>query len=291
MKIRLAGFISSLTIAFAAPALATPLPATSGSTIASIDDLHGSVSGVENNGPTTTSFENNSLGAAFGSTQTVNPSVFASALSSTYGDSIIASARLDYYFEVAGPANTYVPITVIGTVSASGIGNVDGSSIAFETASYYDAATASAAAKAGHPLELNAYACFAQGGCGQGEQTTVILNDTVRVLSNAPIAVELVAFENLNQYNYNAYVTATADPLIQIDQSYADAKDFSLAFSDDIVQTQTTSAVPEPSTWLLMLAGFAILGGRLRARDGLRSLRPGSRRTSANLETGPSFTA
>jgi hypothetical protein len=193
------------------------------------------------------------------------------------GTTVEGTATLDYYFEVAGAANTYVPVGVIGTVSASG--TTPGYftyAIAYQSASYYDAATAAAAAKAGHPLELSAEACFEKSGCGPGEPSTVILDDTVLLLSDTPISVELYALA-FDEYTgtSNVYFVATADPLIQIDPSYADAKDFSLAFSDDIVETQTASPVPEPSTWLLMLAGFGILG----ARHGWRSLRARSRRT------------
>jgi hypothetical protein len=69
MKIRLAGFISSLTIAFAAPTFATPLPATSGSTEAFDFNSNLNIDGVGLlNGPTTTSFVDNEIGSAFAST-------------------------------------------------------------------------------------------------------------------------------------------------------------------------------------------------------------------------------
>ncbi|MBR0995223.1 PEP-CTERM sorting domain-containing protein [Bradyrhizobium japonicum] len=51
---------------------------------------------------------------------------------------------------------------------------------------------------------------------------------------------------------------AQVDPVFKIDPSFADAASYSFIMSDSI--GNTISAVPEPSTWAMMLLGFVGIG-------------------------------
>jgi hypothetical protein len=58
--------------------------------------------------------------------------------------------------------------------------------------------------------------------------------------------------------------TASIDPIFTISPDYA--SDFALTFSSGIGNSESPSAVPEPSTWATMLIGFGGLGAALRFR-------------------------
>ena len=56
--------------------------------------------------------------------------------------------------------------------------------------------------------------------------------------------------------------SAAIDPLITIDPSSV-AAGYSLELSPNVTQSVVAPSVPEPSTWTMLLAGFAVLGIRL----------------------------
>jgi hypothetical protein len=59
--------------------------------------------------------------------------------------------------------------------------------------------------------------------------------------------------------------TATIDPMITIDPSSA-AEGYTLVLSPNVTQESVAPSVPEPSTWAMLLTGFAALGFAYRAR-------------------------
>jgi hypothetical protein len=59
--------------------------------------------------------------------------------------------------------------------------------------------------------------------------------------------------------------TATIDPMITIDPSSA-AEGYTLVLSPNVTQDSVAPSVPEPSTWAMLLTGFAALGFACRAR-------------------------
>jgi hypothetical protein len=65
--------------------------------------------------------------------------------------------------------------------------------------------------------------------------------------------------------------TASVDPYIYIDPTFARASDYGIEVSPDVGNTPV-STVPEPGTWGLMLTGFGILGSTLRGRRFAASL-------------------
>jgi hypothetical protein len=62
----------------------------------------------------------------------------------------------------------------------------------------------------------------------------------------------------------------------------ADSSDFAWRISGSTIATQTPAAVPEPSTWALMLLGFGAVGFSMRSR---RSPRPGHDLTSLHTSS------
>jgi hypothetical protein len=54
--------------------------------------------------------------------------------------------------------------------------------------------------------------------------------------------------------------SASADPRIYVDPSFADASAYSIVLSDGVGNGNSMAAVPEPGTLALMLAGLALIG-------------------------------
>jgi PEP-CTERM motif len=59
--------------------------------------------------------------------------------------------------------------------------------------------------------------------------------------------------------------SAAIDPMITVDPAYA-AQGYSLELSPNVTQESVASSAPEPSTWAMLLAGFAALGFAYRAQ-------------------------
>ena len=101
--------------------------------------------------------------------------------------------------------------------------------------------------------------------------------DKYTVLGGSTYTVTLSASVDLNEGSPScciatpgqiAKVTANLDPTVTIDPNSSDANAFSLQFSPGF---GPSAAVPEPSTWAMMLVGFAALGfaGYRASRRGL----------------------
>jgi hypothetical protein len=271
MKIKLTCVVASCTVAFAIPALAAePLPASVGLAFAEVFPSTGfGGSGAMNDGVPATASGSFMGGAAFASDQSVEPSVTSSAISKSNNIDADSNAVLEYYFEVSGPSNTFVPVSIKGGVSTSGSADFGNSgAVATELIHYVDTAAFSTAAQAGHPFFIGEQGCFGNTAafCQPSSQSTpsAAFDEAISLLSNSPIEVFLEA--SVIVPNGDAHVSASADPFIQIEPDFADAKDFSLSFSDGIVNI--SASVPEPATWVLMLVGVGALGGTLRARRG-----------------------
>jgi hypothetical protein len=59
-----------------------------------------------------------------------------------------------------------------------------------------------------------------------------------------------------NTFSFGGSAFASADPFFFVDPTFADAKDYSIVLSDGI-GNGIASGVPEPSTWAMMILGFA----------------------------------
>ena len=82
----------------------------------------------------------------------------------------------------------------------------------------------------------------------------------VLLRTNTEYTVELLA-SSLVFTNFFSNVTSSADPYIYIDPAFVGGEQFSLLISDGIGNSPSAvTAVPEPSTWAMMILGFAGLG-------------------------------
>jgi len=162
------------------------------------------------------------------------------------GGSYGVSSKVDYHIEVIGAAGVNVPyyFDTAGGITATG---------QFGTGS----ATVSLIAPGGIGLtgftaqtileEDGTVAC--SGGCVNSTQH-------ISLLSNTQYAIEVSAGAGAFT-NSAASVHAWADPFIFIDPTFANGNQFSLLISDGV---GNTPAVPEPSTWAMMILGFAGVG-------------------------------
>jgi hypothetical protein len=163
------------------------------------------------------------------------------------GGSYGVGSQVVYHIEViGGAAGVYVPyyFDTAGGITATG---------QFGTGN----ATVSLIAPGGIGLtgftaqtileEDGTVAC--SGGCVNSTQH-------ISLLSYTQYTVEVTAGAGAFT-NSAASVQAWADPFIFIDPTFANGNQFSLLISDGV---GNTPAVPEPSTWAMMLLGFAGIG-------------------------------
>lgn len=82
------------------------------------------------------------------------------------------------------------------------------------------------------------------------------LNKTITFQTNTVYNIDLKTLVLTNIYfGYTANLSAFVDPSFTIDPSTPNANQYVIEFSPGI-----TNAVPEPSTWVMMILGFAGLG-------------------------------
>ena len=181
-----------------------------------------------------------------------NPSI--TAIARTYETNNVeyagsGFATLNYFYIVAGPANVYVPVTITGTLSASGSGD----STSQATLSYYNGGINTENYDPGE-ITVNGYVYPGPPPTNLPGNENV--KETFDVLSNQQLEISLFVDVNAvtGGQNINSISTASVDPTLTIAQSYLN-QGYSLVLSPNI-----TSAVPEPSTWAMLLLGFAGVG-------------------------------
>lgn len=209
-----------------------------------------------------------------------------------------ASADVFYTFQVRGAANTYVPVSVSANASVGAIHAADFFGNPYQLADdpRYPGDNDGILVPGGFSLLSDARVLVFQYATGTGfdisrnnsldmildydhpygvANTTngngIQINQVYRFLSNTDITVNLHAdagFNYLNPYATEAHpqfanVTARADPTFTIDDS---------AFSDFSIvgvpggYAVPPSAVPEPTTWAMMIGGFGLVSSAMRRR-------------------------
>jgi hypothetical protein len=171
---------------------------------------------------------------------------FSGGCTSGCGDGIYdATAEIDYYIEVSGPPGVTVPyyfVITAGLTFTDGNGGGDGEvtltapsdpGLAGFDAQYY-----------------NDFAFCGPNGC-YGV-------DYLGLLSDTQYMVQVVASANAVQTS-SGNVTAWVEHYIYIDPSFLGGDQFSLIISSGISNSPIAlvARVPEPSTWAMMLLGFA----------------------------------
>jgi hypothetical protein len=156
---------------------------------------------------------------------------------------------ITYDYEIVGPANDSVPITLTYNLSTF--------------ASGYDAgAFASIEAQSNAGFAMSACSSTLIDDCGVVKSSVDVGSVNLTVGSNLAYSIEL--YSQVSAY-YNGVgvpssAQAFADPVITIDEP-----GYTLELSPG-VGNGLVSAAPEPSSWLLMIAGVGLAGPMLRRR-------------------------
>jgi hypothetical protein len=179
--------------------------------------------------------------ASGSSSATVSPAggVSANATSTNFACAGgVSIARLIFYFEIQGPSGATVPTFI------DAAGRVSGDVLGLSYVSFLVNGVV--------PQQLVQ---------GNGSFST---HGSFSVLSDTVVAVEMSAYTQAavsNGSTASANSFASIDPPhIYVDPHFAEASEFTPVFSPDLVV-----AVPEPSTWAMMLgafAGFGLVGRR-----------------------------
>ena len=188
----------------------------------------------------------------------VNPSVLASASQSSDTTQIcckFADATVEYYFEVYVPTTpSQIPpvIPVVVDLTAKGSVSTTGQSPFGQFAD--------AELDIVNSNDLRAYYNCAGGGqsdCGTNPNVSSfsVVNQPLDIYANQLYLVYLNAV--VEPTDFNSSVTASVDPFIGLDPStLALFPDAELILSPGVRQS-AVDTVPEPSTWAMMLVGFA----------------------------------
>jgi hypothetical protein len=160
---------------------------------------------------------------------------------------VVASATETYYVKVIGPTGQPATLDILGkvTVSDMATGPI--------TAGFAGYTFVGPGANAGNGVFINGSA-----------PATTSLDGTLSAQGQGLYALTLSANVTLNLgiptccVVTPGVVSAGVDPILAIDPDMPDADAFSLQFSTGF--GPAGSAVPEPSTWAMMLLGFAGLG-------------------------------
>ena len=189
-----------------------------------------------------------SCGSASGTmTSNVNGEQSISGSAMTFQDlGVQSEITIDYYFRGDGPAGG----TVVFDWEASGATSISGGGMA--TASLYEDGT------------LVAFACSSSmtGYCAVGD--AFAFNTKFSAPANATQVIEIDLIGGTTPFGGGPF-SAAIDPLITIDPSSV-AAGYSLELSPNVTQSVVAPSVPEPSTWTMLLAGFAALGFAYRVR-------------------------
>ena len=198
-------------------------------------------------------FFGGSLDVSAAAANTAQPAVSADLTSggcttSCAGGSYGVTSQIFYHIEVTGPAGVFVPYNFDTAGGVTLIGPFGGGS-----------AQVNLIAPGGAGLTgFNASTILSNGNVFCGSSGCVNGTQHVNLLSNTEYTVEVYATAGAGT-NSAAIVSAWADPYIYIDPTFVGGDQFLLHISDGIGNTPL-SAVPEPSTWAMMILGFAGLG-------------------------------
>jgi hypothetical protein len=190
----------------------------------------GSFPDVPNGSATTGSSE-----AGFQGNYGRDPSVFAFAHAVGAGNDVRANILVQYFFEVFGPNGIEnVPVTAQAVISVGGsaIGGGFWSSTAV--------------------LSLGSRSIGENASSTMGPPSTLDLDKTFSLSTDTVYSISLFADAHAQSFFLG---DAANDVFASIDPTLSVPDGYSIAFSEGI-----GSAVPEPSTWAMMIIGFLGLG-------------------------------
>ncbi|MBC9879829.1 hypothetical protein G8O24_21040 [Bradyrhizobium sp. INPA01-394B] len=172
---------------------------------------------------------------------------------------------MSYYFEVFAPQPRSITMDVTAAGGITGTGWLSAAGDLARSQLTIDPIQTSTAG--GYTLVLGKYlsnGLFSTVDFNTSWSTT---NQKFTVSTNKIYTVTLTAFVAADVYNgASASMTAFVDPTFNIDASNTDADQLQLVFSPNI------GAVPELSTWAMMILGFCGLGFLAHSRHDGRTL-------------------
>jgi len=149
------------------------------------------------------------------------------------------SINLYYYYEITGPGNVSVPLTITANLAASVSGT-----------------EAQATATLHYVTSFGVCADTTLSNCGS-TPSSATLNASYSVPSNTVEENELSAYAAGFWTGPGSSATALVDPVITIDPTFlANNPGYSLVLSPNVSQGEST---PEPGTFVLLLTGSWIL--------------------------------
>jgi hypothetical protein len=165
-----------------------------------------------------------------------------------------ASGVVTYYFEVLSSQNRNVTldVTAAGGISASGslLNVIDDTAISMLLIDRGLSTQAS-----GLSLQLGRNEEVGAAQLPLTSATWSATNQPFTVSTNQFYTVSLETYVSANVYfGDNAFISAFVDPTFTIDPTTSNIGQLDLIFSSNI------GAVPEPSTWAMMILGFAGVG-------------------------------
>jgi hypothetical protein len=207
-----------------------------------------------------------------------NPSISLSAgtsavLSPYDGIEAESNAQLTYEFQVDGPT----PSVELDEFSHAGVSNLTAEGVNATLSFVVDAGaggdTIGTLSVAGGPRGSLSYS---GAGIQPGfDPNSFTMNTAITVPTGSPIFVDIEASVGIEAGAGYPPLTESAylDPYFTIDPSVPNADEYSI-FTSPGIGNSPISGVPEPSTWAMMLLGFAGLGSRVIATCAGKSTRP-----------------
>jgi hypothetical protein len=165
-----------------------------------------------------------------------------------------ANGDLHYTLELVGPT---APSGTTASVFIQAYGNT------FTVPGFPSSADAFFTVDGGVGSPISFEARSVQGNAVSGYQQTFNVASTFQLLVNVPIYVDLQVDTNATTQIYcganpncpfAAFASASVDPMFTIDPTLG----YSVLLSDGVANA--VGAVPEPSTWAMMILGFAGVG-------------------------------
>ena len=247
-----------LVVCAASSAGASPLPSYSfyGGVDILVDDGHGGL--VTTDRPSFTGSQAATVAGAGGAitaqiqaTTLPSPSISAFTSNGVAGLTNYTAAvnNLDYYIRIVGPDASSVPLVVDshGSLFSTNLADGSGSSlllaVGYQTIAYVGASTSGLTVLGG-------------SGSISGPASGLTITQTLSEQSNTDIFVHMYVTADV-QGNLVESAGAFLDPIFFIDPTFAGADRYSIETSLGI---GNVSAVPEPSTWAMLLLGFAGIG-------------------------------
>jgi hypothetical protein len=168
------------------------------------------------------------------------PTPYLSSTSALNGDtSYLISARVKYYFEVSGPGTDPIPLLAHIVLMTDSVASLSLAS-----------------------LNISSYAGISEGLSAPPGFTYHFSFDQIVPFRAVAGDINFVDMGIFTEGVASAY----ADPYIFIDPAFAAAHPgYSLSFSAG-VGNMLAGAVPEPASWIMMLAGFGLVGAVARRR-------------------------